>query len=661
MVIRRGILLFIGISSLFSCGDDPSYMHDYRDGNILIPFQKEGSSKWGFVNYDGEVVVEPVLSIRPSHAVNGLSLVVDYKKREEIYYFVQVKDGKLQYPGKHYDLAGEFKDGLAPVRDKNSRIQFINTSFKTVFTAEAAEVGYFNEGLAAFKDFNGKWGFINSSGKVVISAQYDKFLHGFSGGYAAVMNALEDEEETIIIDKSGKVHSRYKLNVLDVKIREGKIGLITDEGCGYFTPSGSKLVGINTDWELITPFFNGYASFMEGYNWGLIDSTGSIVLPSDYEKPIYVSEDRAWVCSDDYRRRQWTIKYLGDLSAPGKWMKLKGIPYPFMCGKSLVNTKYQSSFLDYSSESISESIGKKVASFNPKYYPGFAWNETFKSTAFEEEIILNEIPISVFQDTTILQWVNAFEISDEELFGSTDDFETSYKSDEYMIYSSNRFVTRTWYNHGNYSEANKYDYLRYIDEYEDYYEEAEDFAATVEPDFDIPDHSYLNAPFGVRSAVMELEFDAPYISDMNGDYYYYGGYEKVFASTDYMSTAERMKFRRLSDQEQYDALTINPKASFNGYSYTLTLLDEYEHNVIQMARKISLKAKPFISGELAESDSSDKYLASGTLKNGMQFRIRTRGGSIFVYVTRFENDLFEYYWEDDLEQIVPPIAIEDDF
>lgn len=657
MTFKNVIYIIVGISFLLSCGDDPSYMHGYRDGDILIPFQKEGSTKWGFINYDGEVVVDPILSQKPSHAVHGISLVADYEDEDDIFYFVRIKDGKLTYPGKHYNLAGEFKDGLAPVRGKNSRVQFINSSFKTVFTVEASEVGYFNEGMAAYKDFEGKWGFLNGTGKTVIKPQFDDFVHGFSGGYAAVANIVEDERETLIIDKSGKVHSRYKMEVYEIKIREGKIGLVTEEGCGYFSPDGKKIVSIHDDWEMITPFFNGYASFMEDYRWGLIDSTGAIVLPSDYECPIYVSEDRAWVCSDEHRSRQWTIKFLDDLTLQSPWLKLRGTPYPFMCGKSLISSKYQSSFIDYSGETVMNDFAKRVSSFNPKYYPGFAWNETFNSTAFEEELILNEIPLSVFQDTTLEQWRRSMEITPEELFGPTDDFEVSYLNNGYQMYSSNTFVTRTWYNH---RVNDDFSYLRNIDDYDDYYEEAKSYAATAEPDIDFPFYAYLAAPYGVRTAVMEIEFDAPY-ADEYYDRYYFGEYDKKMASTKIMTSAERMKFRRLSDEEKYEALTINPKASFKGFSYAITLMEDFEDSKISLAHGITEKVKPYVDGELREVKSADRYTVSGTLKNGLQFSVRTSDEGIYLYVTKVPLSLFEYYWEDGLEQIDMPVPLEDDF
>lgn len=62
---------------------------------------------------------------------------------------------------------GEFKDGLARVRDANENWGFIDKTGKVVISCKWKNAHNFSDGLAAVQDVQGKWGYINKTGKVV--------------------------------------------------------------------------------------------------------------------------------------------------------------------------------------------------------------------------------------------------------------------------------------------------------------------------------------------------------------------------------------------------------------------------------------------------------------------------------------------------------------
>ncbi|MBN2764403.1 MAG: WG repeat-containing protein, partial [Bacteroidales bacterium] len=56
-------------------------------------------------------------------------------------------------------------------------------------------------------------------------------------------------------------------------------------GCGYINRKGDIVIRQQKDWDDLTSFINGYASYKCGGDWGVIDSTGKRILHAIYETP----------------------------------------------------------------------------------------------------------------------------------------------------------------------------------------------------------------------------------------------------------------------------------------------------------------------------------------------------------------------------------------
>ena len=188
----KNLVLFIFTACfLLSCSHDKKLSSkSFSNGDILIPFQIKEGKKWGFMNIDGEVILNPQFKYAPSYAVRNIARIVeDGETEEEIFYrFIKIKNNKYEVSKEKWDMAGTFKDGLAPVRNRNQKVKFINEEFETIFTVNAEKVSSFNDGLAAICDRYNKWGFIDINGKEVINPQFDHIVYGFRDGFAIVAN-----------------------------------------------------------------------------------------------------------------------------------------------------------------------------------------------------------------------------------------------------------------------------------------------------------------------------------------------------------------------------------------------------------------------------------------------------------------------------------------
>lgn len=142
--------------------------------------------KWGFINRQGQFVINPKFDSPPTSAApynpSDYSLI-----RHEGYLFSEglaavVKDGKWVYID---------HEGLINIPEVGSPVRF-----------DAARG--FHEGLANVM-VNGRWGYIDKLGRFVIQPQY-LFPADFQEGYALVVTQDRNRKlDWIVIDQRGKV------------------------------------------------------------------------------------------------------------------------------------------------------------------------------------------------------------------------------------------------------------------------------------------------------------------------------------------------------------------------------------------------------------------------------------------------------------------------
>ena len=301
--MKKLVLFIFTACFLFSCGHDKKLSSkSFSNGDILIPFQIKEGKKWGFMNIDGEVILNPQFKYAPSYAVRNIALIKEdgEKEGESIYRFIKIKNNKYEVSKEKWDMAGMFKDGLAPVRNRSQKVKFINEEFETIFTVNAEKASSFNDGLAAICDKYNKWGFIDKNGKEVINPQFDQIVYGFRDGFAIVANEKDDGNYFMIIDKSGNIKLDLKQKYESViSFSEGLVKVLDHGEYGFINLDGKRVIKMDDERDYISDFYNGYASFREGQEWGLIDVSGKEIFNANYDNPLYVSNGKIWYNEDD--------------------------------------------------------------------------------------------------------------------------------------------------------------------------------------------------------------------------------------------------------------------------------------------------------------------------------------------------------------------------
>ena len=337
------LLIILIALALYSCGGGDSASGAFCSNEILIPFQEDRDKDWGFMDIEGNVIIEPEFNQRPSFAINNIARTMNKKGKYE---FIKIEGDKVIEDDNSYDAAGMFSDGLAFVRNKNEKVQFINEDFEIVFSADAEEVGSFNSGMAHFKNDDGKWGFIDKSGSEVIKPKFDAIVAPFNEGYAIVADRKEGENEFSIIDKGGEVVLALKDKYTRVAWISNDLIAVYDDGWGYIDMEGEKVIKPDEDITYITPFKNGYASFEEENEWGLFDLEGNKVLKAKYSTPLYVMGDIIAFEDDG----EW-----GFMDIEGKEIiepDFDQVAYSFMCGNAIVKDGKHYTIIDENGEEV---------------------------------------------------------------------------------------------------------------------------------------------------------------------------------------------------------------------------------------------------------------------------------------------------------------------
>jgi hypothetical protein len=155
--------------------------------------------RWGFIDRTGEMVIEARYDfVRDFHC--GRALV----KSGADYAFINCVGERAIEFGK--SSAGDFSEGLCPVRDSSGKYGYLDTLGRMVIPSRYAVAGSFCEGRAYVQlKYGGKYGFIDRSGELVIPVAYEN-VKAFHDGRAAVeIRGADGASRLGFIDPEGRM------------------------------------------------------------------------------------------------------------------------------------------------------------------------------------------------------------------------------------------------------------------------------------------------------------------------------------------------------------------------------------------------------------------------------------------------------------------------
>ncbi len=296
----------------------------YRDGKKIIDFKYEGlnysnlsnifivekTGKYGFINRDGHVILEPKFS---SYEIAGDYIYATEGEKKELYdingNFINNRANYSQIfevENTNYFIGISSQDGTYKIISKENEIA---NNYKMI--------SYLFDDYFAFSDKNDNYGVIDASkGSEVIPATYSSILkvdgvnaiEARDNKYAATIYSAKLEKVCTMSDaiveivarnnkdnyaeiynKNEKVYINAEGKVVDNKeIYDDKaiLAFKKDGKWGFVNQSGEIVVEPKYDMATEVNEY-GYAGVLKGGKWGIVDSKGNILVEPKYEIESY--------------------------------------------------------------------------------------------------------------------------------------------------------------------------------------------------------------------------------------------------------------------------------------------------------------------------------------------------------------------------------------
>ncbi len=276
-------LLILSAVILTSCGGN-----SYYEG-VAIPVKSSSRGDYGFVNLDGEVIVDFQIDERPSIMVENWAY---YTFEDQIVYVNSAGD---ETSTTHQESLS-FSEGHALVRLENGKLGLLDKTLSLVQVLEGVEeAGSLSEGLIKIRNNDGLWGFHNLKNQEVIKPIYSE-VQSFSEGKAVVEKYDEEADITRIgvINSQGEEVIALSSKYDDIgPFHDGLSVFEQDDQMGYLDEQGNEVIS-SDNWKKALPFSDGTATVLGNDNeFGLIDKKGEFLIRTRESFPIKFFNDLA--------------------------------------------------------------------------------------------------------------------------------------------------------------------------------------------------------------------------------------------------------------------------------------------------------------------------------------------------------------------------------
>ncbi len=256
-----------------------SFKNGMAEVSILQLKDNKANYRSGFVDTTGKLVI-PAIYDKVQAFYDEVTWVREPDSKE--FYLINKKGEKLNAPS--WKKVGYFHEGFASVYDENDKMGFVNTKGKLVIPCQYLGTS-FTEGLACVMPYDEKvekYGFIDTTGKVVIPFQFKQAgVTSFANGECrAQINGV-----TCLINKKGEVIFKPTLTKNCMGFNNGLCPSYTN----YNTRSNWGFYNRKNEW-VIQPQYENAESFKDGLSvvqkgkkYGVIDTTGKLIIPIEYE------------------------------------------------------------------------------------------------------------------------------------------------------------------------------------------------------------------------------------------------------------------------------------------------------------------------------------------------------------------------------------------
>lgn len=231
---------------------------------------------------------------------------INVKNLMNDYYAVQNEKGFWGYTDQsgsvviscEYEYAGGFSSDMAPVKDMNGKVYYINSDNKRKFVLDSKEKydylgAVVNDSFVV--GFGDKYSYYNTNMEKLFG-DYE-----YAGTFNYGIAAIKKSGNWCLIDENGKVvsdnYDRILMNANDVACLNGRV--VATKGSEQYILNEKGQVVKKTDFSDIAVASSGnLIAYKKDNKWGFCDLNGNVVIKPQYDSARSFSHDYAAVCKN---------------------------------------------------------------------------------------------------------------------------------------------------------------------------------------------------------------------------------------------------------------------------------------------------------------------------------------------------------------------------
>lgn len=269
----------------------------------LTPFHRgfaaycqASDNKWGIIDKNGKELTPAIFDKIDLGFVDiGYQLIITAKEDKsaknysgyKFGLFSTLSNNNITLP--YYDAVGKISGGMISIQ-LNKKYGFIDSTGRLVIAPKYDYTGDFENGTAVV-NLGKTYGIINKAGKEIVPVKYDD-LENLSEGMAVVM-----------VDGKAGYADGYGREVITPQyanagsFTEG-IAIVKNTKFGFIDKTGKAITEMKYD--DVTPFLNGLALVIVNKKFGVVNKTGKEIVPPIYTEIssngayLYFEKDGKW-------------------------------------------------------------------------------------------------------------------------------------------------------------------------------------------------------------------------------------------------------------------------------------------------------------------------------------------------------------------------------